>query len=154
MVNIIRKNKTTFPPLLHLTYDLQQLSDKLLDRLGVGLGQVRILSGLSTGAAVSQKALAVSLHQTEANISRQLRILKKQGLVSITKNKKDSRTRDVKLTAKGAKKCQAAIKLLDQQHKNLLKTLAPKERAHFNHSLTNIQKSLGSSSSEHRKLLG
>jgi len=49
--------------------------------------------------------------------------MKKQGLVSITKNKKDSRQRDVVLTAKGAKKYQDAEKLLKKQQSRFLKIL-------------------------------
>jgi len=49
--------------------------------------------------------------------------MKKHGLVSITKNKKDSRQRDVTLTAKGAKKYQEAEKLLKKQQAKFLKIL-------------------------------
>lgn len=94
--------KTGFPPLLHLTYDLQQMADNLLfQETGVGLSQIRIMSGLSYSVPRSQKYLAVKLSQTEANISRQLQVMKDDGLVSIEKNKKDGRQRDILLTPKG-----------------------------------------------------
>jgi len=93
--------KSKFPPLLHFAYILQQLSDELLLReVKVSLSHVRIMSALGS-SPVSQRMVAVSLHQTEANISRQLHVMHKQGLVSITKNKQDGRQRDIKLTAKG-----------------------------------------------------
>lgn len=116
--------KSKFPPLLHLTYVLQQSSDELLTReAGTSLSHARIMSGLSSVVARSQHQLAVELQQTEANISRQLQILKKQGLVSITKSKRDSRARDVKLTAKGHAKSQKAEKLLKTELNKLLKLL-------------------------------
>ncbi len=101
------------PPLLSLTFVLQQFADNLLlGEVGLSLGMVRIMSGLSPAAATSQRRLALHLSQTEANISRQLKILKKEGLVSVTKNKKDGRQRDVLLTKKGERKYRTAEKLL------------------------------------------
>lgn len=124
MKNQLPSLKSKFPPLLHLTYVLQQSSDDLLVReAGTSLSHARIMSGLSSAVARSQHQLALELQQTEANISRQLQILKKQGLVSITKSKQDSRARDVKLTAKGAKKYQKAEALLSKYQKDFQKIL-------------------------------
>lgn len=113
---------TSYPtPLLHLTYILQQLSDELLtSSVGAGLASVRIMSTLNGNVPRSQLVVAKTLRQTEANVSRQLRQMKKQGLVSITKNKKDGRQRDVTLTAKGASKFKQAQKQLNAQQKRIL----------------------------------
>jgi DNA-binding MarR family transcriptional regulator len=71
----------------------------------------------------------MELRQTEANVSRQLQSMKKHGLVSITRNKKDSRQRDVSLTSKGSRKYQEANKVLKKQQKQLLRTLSSAESA-------------------------
>jgi DNA-binding MarR family transcriptional regulator len=71
----------------------------------------------------------VELRQTEANVSRQLHNMKKQGLVNITRNKKDSRQRDVTLSAKGARHYQQAEKLLKKQQSQVLKQLNASETA-------------------------
>ena len=132
MKKVIATKKSKFPPLLHLTYILQQSSDELLLReTGVSLSQARIMSGLHTSVTVSQRHLASSLQQTEANISRQLQSMKKDGLVSITKNKKDARQRDVKLTAKGANKYAKAETLLVKLSKNWYKQLDKAEDSAF-----------------------
>jgi DNA-binding MarR family transcriptional regulator len=116
--------KSNFPPLLHLSFVLQQSADEILEQgAGVGLSATRIMSTLGKSTAKSQRVIAAELRQTEANVSRQLHNLKKQGLVSITKNKQDSRQRDVLLTAKGAKKYQEAEKLLQRQQTKFLKIL-------------------------------
>lgn len=116
--------KSNFPPLLHLSYVLQQSADEILEQeAGVGLSATRIMSTLDKSAAKSQRLVAAELRQTEANVSRQLHNMKKQGLVSITRNKKDSRQRDVVLTSKGAKKYQDAEKLLKRQQTKFLKIL-------------------------------
>lgn len=116
--------KTNFPPLLHLSYVLQQVSDEALEReTGVGLSAARIMSVLDKSKPSSQREVASVLRQTEANVSRQLHNMKKAGLVSITRNKKDSRQRDVVLTAKGASHYQKAEKLLKKQQARFLKML-------------------------------
>lgn len=135
--------KSNFPPLLHLSYILQQVSDELLlDKTRVGLSQARIMSALHQNLPVSQRTVAVSLTQTEANVSRQLRQMKKQGLVKITKAKKDARQRDVVLTKKGHSAYQKAEKLLKKQQSQFLRLLASSEVKAFEHATHNLSKSL------------
>ena len=112
----------SFSPLLHLTYVLQQLSDdSLLEATGVGLSQTRIMSVLSDNISRSQNWIAHELGQTEANVSRQLRVMKRRSLVSISKNKKDNRQRDVKLSGKGTRTYKTAVKVLNAQQARMFK---------------------------------
>lgn len=135
--------KSTFPPLLHLSFILQQSSDEtLLDKVGVGLSQARIMSALHSSNARSQRSVAVELGQTEANVSRQLRQMKKQGLVKVTKTKKDARQRDVVLTAKGRSAYAKAEKLLKKQQSNLLRLLSSSEVKAFERAAHNLSKTL------------
>jgi len=99
----------------------------LLSEAGIGLGQARILSGLSTSTPRSQRDLAAELNQTESNISRQLKVMKKHGLVNISKNKQDGRQRAVSLTAKGAKLYQKADKVLKNQQRSVMRLLSRSE---------------------------
>ena len=115
--------KSKFPSLLHFAYILQQLSDELLLReVKVSLSHVRIMSALGPNP-VSQRMVAMSLRQTEANVSRQLLAMRSEGLVSITKNKQDGRQRDIKLTAKGQRKYKSAESLLRKQQRKFQKLL-------------------------------
>ena len=124
--DIVGKNE--FPPLLHLTYILQQVSDDLLVKeTGVGLSQARIMSVLHGSIPRSQRSTAVRLSQNESNVSRQLAVMQKQGLVSLRRNKKDGRQKDVLLSAKGKKKYQQAEKILKQQQARLLKLMSGSE---------------------------
>ncbi|MBA3757457.1 winged helix-turn-helix transcriptional regulator [Candidatus Saccharibacteria bacterium] len=111
-----------FPtPLLHLTYVLQQSADALLESsIGVGLSSVRVMSALSDRTPRSQQMVASQLRQTESYVSRQLRVMKKQNLVKVARNKKDGRQRDVVLTNNGKHKLQKAVKLLEAQQRRLL----------------------------------
>ncbi len=116
--------KSKFPPLLHLSFVLQQSAEEILEReAGVGLSAARIMSALDKSSPTSQRDVAMELHQTEANVSRQLHSMKKQGLVNITRNKKDSRQRDVTLSSKGVKKHQDVQKILKKQQKQFLRIL-------------------------------
>jgi DNA-binding MarR family transcriptional regulator len=116
--------RSSFPPLLHLSYVLQQSAEEILEQeAGIGLSAARIMSTLSKSAPKSQRVIASELRQTEANVSRQLHSMKKQGLVNITRNKKDSRQRDVVLTASGVRKYQEAQKHLKKQQARFLRIL-------------------------------
>lgn len=111
-------------PLHQLSFVLQQLADDLLlGKIGVGLSHIRIMGVLDKAPPKSQRLAALQLRQTEANISRQLQVMKSDGLVSIVKNKKDGRQRDITLTTKGAHKKAQAEKLLADQQNELLKLL-------------------------------
>ena len=113
--------KSSFPALLHLSYVLQHKAEQILDKeVGVGLSAVRIMSVLSSSKPSSQRDIAMELRQTEANVSRQLHSMKKHELVTITRNKKDSRQRDVLLSSKGAKSYANAEKLLKKQQKQFM----------------------------------
>lgn len=119
--------KNNFPPLLHLTYILQQVSDEVLQKeTAIGLSQARLMSVLGSSPK-SQREIASLLGQTESNVSRQLRGMQKEGLVGIRRNKKDSRQREVVITAKGQKKYQAAEKVLKKEQTGLLKMLSSSE---------------------------
>lgn len=113
--------KKEFPPLLHLSFILQHEADELLLReVGIGIGQARLLSALETTRPRLQNQIAMELRQTEANVSRQLKVMKAGGLISITKNKKDSRGRDVTLSTKGHEAYLKAERLLRRELPNLL----------------------------------
>jgi DNA-binding MarR family transcriptional regulator len=123
-----RIKKSTFPPLLHLSYVLQQSAEeKLGAETGIGLSAARIMSVLERQSPVSQRLIAVELRQTEANVSRQLQSMKKHGFVSIIRNKKDSRQRDVSPTAKGTNIYMQASKVLKQQQRQFVKLLSESE---------------------------
>lgn len=126
-----------------LEFILQHKSDLLLrDSLGVGFGQIQILQALHRSVPVSQRAIASKLYQTESNVSRQLQTLKKKGLVSITRNKKDKRLREIELTAKGQKTFDKAEKILSTQHKELLKMVDDRDIKALDRAVSHLLKAL------------
>lgn len=143
MRNIKSAGKNDFPALLHLTYILQQVSDELLEKeVGIGLSQARIMSVLHPSVPRSQRAVASQLSQTESNVSRQLGVMQKRSLVSVKRNKKDGRQRDVFLTSKGSKKYSQAEKILKKQQSQLLKLLSGSEIKAFERAARNLDAQL------------
>lgn len=142
----INNRRGPYNPLtsLHrLEFILQHKSDLLLRQsVRVGFGQVQILQALHRSVPLSQRGVAVKLYQTEANVSRQLQLLKKKGLVSIVRNKKDKRLHETQRTEKGQKTFDKAEKILAIQHEELLKLLNPKEIQAFDRVVSHLLKAL------------
>lgn len=66
----------------HLAAVMGKQSDQVLqEQLGIGLSQFKILMVLEWNPRVQQRAIADSLGQTEASISRQIKLLKAKGLL-------------------------------------------------------------------------
>jgi DNA-binding MarR family transcriptional regulator len=66
----------------HLAAVMGKQSDQVLqEQLGIGLSQFKILMVLEWNPRVQQKAVADSLGQTEASVSRQIKLLKAKGLL-------------------------------------------------------------------------
>jgi DNA-binding MarR family transcriptional regulator len=139
MAKEIGRQQSQLTPLLSLVWKLQQSADDLLaDKCGVGLSQVRMLTALDKSVARSQRHVAVSLGQTEANVSRQLRAMKKEGLVHITKNKKDHRQRDVSLTPKGYRVYSKAHQAMAHHEKGLLSTMSRTDSRDFQDQVSSL----------------
>ena len=135
---------TPLSSLHRLEFILQHKSDTVLrGELGVGFGQVQILQALNRAVPTSQRLLAFKLHQTESNVSRQVALLRKRGLVAISRNKKDKRQREVSLTPKGNRVYASAEKLLSAQHKELLKLVDRKEILQFEGVVNSLLRALG-----------
>jgi DNA-binding MarR family transcriptional regulator len=66
----------------HLAAVIGRQSDQVLqEQLGIGLSQFKILMVLEWNPQVQQKFIAESLGQTEASVSRQIKLLQKKGLL-------------------------------------------------------------------------
>lgn len=59
----------------------KQADQVLQEQLGIGLSQFKILMVVEWNPRVQQKTIADSLGQTEASISRQIKLLKSKGLL-------------------------------------------------------------------------
>jgi len=81
----------------HLAAVIGKQSDQVLqEQLGIGLSQFKILMVLEWNPRAQQKAIADSLGQTEASISRQIKVLKDKNLLI---SKADPQNRRKHITA-------------------------------------------------------
>src|SRR3982751_5902718 len=114
--------------LQHTSIIMQRQADQVLqERLGVGMSQYKILSTLQERPNVQQRFLADSLGQTEASISRQVKLLVEKGMLTVQTNPKNRREHVTVLTTKGAKVTLAAYDVLSEYHQPAFDCLSDKE---------------------------
>jgi DNA-binding MarR family transcriptional regulator len=119
----------------HTSAIMQRQADQVLqERLGVGIAQFKLLTALHERPQVQQRFLAGSLGQTEASISRQVKLLTEKSMLVAQVNPKNRREHIMTLTPKGVKITQAAREILDAYHEPTFALLSDKEK----HQLTAI----------------
>jgi DNA-binding MarR family transcriptional regulator len=114
---------------------LRQSDQVLQERLGIGMSQFKILMMLQNNPNVQQRKLAECLGQTEASISRQIKLLFEKGLLSIRVNPKSRREHITVPTVKGTKMTNAAMDVLEQYHAPMLDTVNEKQRQQMQETL-------------------
>jgi DNA-binding MarR family transcriptional regulator len=90
----------------------KQAEKQLQDSLGIGLSQYRILMVLEWNPRLQQHSIASSLGQTEASISRQIKLLTEQGLLTVKPDPQNRRKHITAATPKGMQITEAANDLL------------------------------------------
>lgn len=114
--------------LQHTATILMRQSDQVLqERLGIGISQFRLLMMLQSTPNVQQRKLAECLGQTEASISRQIKLLCEKGMLGVRVNPKSRREHITVLTAKGMKMTEAAMEVLDQYHETMFDLVGNKQ---------------------------
>jgi DNA-binding MarR family transcriptional regulator len=125
--------------LQHVGTNLQRQFDQLLlEQLGIGMSQFRILMALKSHPDLSQRRLAANLGQTEASISRQVRILQKKGLIITQVHPRSKRERVTNPTPRGSTVIDAAKDLFEQAALPLLKGLSQKQQKVLMELLNNV----------------
>jgi DNA-binding MarR family transcriptional regulator len=115
--------------LQHTSSILMRQSDQvLMERLGVGMSQLRLLMMLARRPNERQRALAERLGQTEASVSRQIKLLKNRGLLAVKINPKSRREHLTIPTRKGQKITEAALEVLANHHRPMIDLLNPKQQ--------------------------
>jgi DNA-binding MarR family transcriptional regulator len=117
-------------------YFLQQLGfvferhcdQVFMEQLGIGYSQYKILNLLKEQSGARQNELATALHQTEASISRQVKILIKRGLIINRVNPKNKREKLSTVTYKGERITDAANDILDKYDQAVTNGLDEKQK--------------------------
>ncbi|HEY8998759.1 MAG TPA: MarR family winged helix-turn-helix transcriptional regulator [Candidatus Saccharimonadales bacterium] len=93
----------------HVPSVLMRQSDQTLqEQLGIGMSQLRILVLLQKQPELLQNQIAEHLGQTEASISRQMRIMHEKGLLTRRVDPNNRRAHLTEPTPKGLKLAEAA----------------------------------------------
>jgi DNA-binding MarR family transcriptional regulator len=97
----------------HLAAVLGKQSDQVLkEQLGIGYAQYRILMVLDWNPRVQQSVIANHLGQTDASISRQVKVLKEKGLLGSKIDPQNKRKHISVPTPRGMQITEAATDLL------------------------------------------
>lgn len=106
----------------------RQTDQALTEQLGIGLSQLRLMTMLQHYPGIPQRTLADHLGQTEASISRQIKLLADKAIVVIATDPAEKRKRLITLTPKGAKLAEAAKERIDVMRNKLYSALDEKQQ--------------------------
>jgi DNA-binding MarR family transcriptional regulator len=113
----------------HLYALLSSRSDTLLqENFGIGFSQFKILLVLKWAPSIKQKEIAIKLGQTEASVSRQIKIMYDDGLLQSVPKTDNRREHITTLTKHGIRICDQSVELLSQAEKEILAGLNKKEQ--------------------------
>lgn len=110
--------KNSIGYLIHeLAQQLDTESDQILsERYGIGFAQFKVLLVLEEKENITQKEIAIKLSQTEASISRQIKILQIKGLVKNRIDPSNRRQHCITLTPRGVEITHKASHALNVYH--------------------------------------
>jgi DNA-binding MarR family transcriptional regulator len=113
----------------HLAFVLDRQADiALQEELGFGITQYKIMATLKGTVGMLQKKIAFNLGQTEAGISRQMKVLEQKTLLQIEVNPIDRRQHLISLTYNGERIMEQADNLLKQNYAPLFDRLSEGEK--------------------------
>jgi len=122
-----------------LSFCLARQSDQVLqEQLGIGLSQFKILMVLGWHSNVQQRQIADNLGQTEASISRQIKLLKDKGLLTTEVSPQNRREHITRPTAKGQRLSEKALEVLNNYHAPMFAKLNDKAQSQLLESLTTL----------------
>jgi DNA-binding MarR family transcriptional regulator len=119
-----RRANSPITSLLQFSHELIQCVDSLLlSRFQIGVSQFRVLEVLKQQPRCTQKQLAHKLAQTEASVSRQVKILETNRLITVHRRPDDKRARSLLLTPRGKTQVDSAQALLNEQSQTILDSI-------------------------------
>lgn len=130
----------------HVASVLMKQSDQVLqEQLGIGYAQFKILQLLADKPSLRQLDIAVTLGQTEASISRQVKLLISDGLLQVSRNKRNKREHLTTLTPKGLRLITVAMDILAKFESPIFETFSDKQFEQFVELLDGLHRKVCSS---------
>ena len=127
----------------HLVSLLSRNSDQTLqEQLGIGLSQYKILTTLHDHPHVQQRLIASTLGQTEASISRQIKLLTEKGMLIAERNPQNQREHLTDLTPRGLRMIEAAERVLAAYYKSFFAGLSGKQQKNLYKELASLHRNV------------
>ena len=113
----------------HIACVLGRQSDQVLqEQLGVGFSQFKIMMVLRHNPHIQQRQIANRLGQTEASISRQIKLLHKLDLLSTRISPENKRQHITQLTPRGERLTEQAMTVLNNYHSPVFANMSEKNQ--------------------------
>jgi DNA-binding MarR family transcriptional regulator len=119
-------NSDSIGYLLHqLVFILDHQSDEALRaELNIGYSQFKIIMAAKHKSGLKQNDIAHFLGQTEASVSRQIKLLKEAGLLLVQTDPNNRRARTIVLTSKGDDLGRRCVEVLEHAHATVFGSLS------------------------------
>lgn len=114
------------------------INDALFSAMGIGFSQYRLLWVLEQRGPLQQNEIAMQLAQTEASISRQVKLLKEASFIRIELGADDKKRHVVSLTGAGRKATLHASEIIDGVYRQLLRGVSDKDQKQLTMILSRI----------------
>ncbi|MEI7682692.1 MAG: MarR family transcriptional regulator [Candidatus Saccharibacteria bacterium] len=120
----------------HLAFSLGHTNDQVLqEQLGLGFSQFKLMMVLQKMPNIQQKQIANTLNQTEASISRQIKLLHEKSLLQTTISPKNRREHITTLTSKGVRYTEEARRILNNYYQPMFDQMNDKDQEQLLHHL-------------------
>jgi len=106
----------------------KKADDALKTQLGIGFAQYKVIEAINQNMLARQNVIASLLDQTEASISRQIKILHGKNLINVERVMGNKRSRELSLTMQGEEIVSQAEELLDITTAQIIGSLGYQEQ--------------------------
>jgi DNA-binding MarR family transcriptional regulator len=115
-----------------LAFLLEKRADESLkEQVGIGFAQYKVLEAIGRNMLAKQNLIAELLDQTEASISRQVKILERKNLITIGTVMGNKRARELSLTEPGEEMLRHCGEILDIAQAQIIGGLSYQEQQYF-----------------------
>lgn len=122
-----------------LAFLLEKRADESLKtQVGCGFAQYKVLEAIGRNSLAKQNMIAELLDQTEASISRQIKILEKRNLIVVATVMGNKRARELSLTEQGEQLLLQCEGILDMSQAQIFGSLTYEEQMLFSELCTRM----------------
>lgn len=122
-----------------ISFILEKLADEALrQNLDIGFAQFKVLEAIHHNELAKQNLIAELLDQTEASISRQIKILQKKGLIHANSVMGNKRAKELSLTRVGEDIVRQSQEVIDMAHAKIFVNMSSQDQQKFNDILEDL----------------